>query len=64
MHFLLSKLLELVRMEQEPLRVFPTAHFSVALAQSNCSQKAQQRPVRAARKDNFIWQSADLSELA
>ena len=28
MHFLLSKLLESVRMEQEPLRVFPTAHFS------------------------------------
>jgi hypothetical protein len=27
MHVLLGKLLELVRMEQDPLRVFPKAHF-------------------------------------
>jgi hypothetical protein len=27
MHVLLGKLLELVRMEQDPLRVFPRAHF-------------------------------------
>ncbi len=39
MHFLLSKLLELVRMEQEPLRVFPTAHFSSALARCDALKK-------------------------
>jgi hypothetical protein len=27
MHALLGKLLELVRMKQDPLRVFPKAHF-------------------------------------
>ncbi|PYI76723.1 MAG: hypothetical protein DMF01_03275 [Verrucomicrobia bacterium] len=40
MHFLLSKLLELVRMEQEPLRVFPTAHFPWRWRNPMLSKKA------------------------
>jgi hypothetical protein len=39
MHVLLSKLLETVRMEQEPCHVFPTAHFSAVLGQSKALRK-------------------------
>jgi hypothetical protein len=42
MHVLLGKLLELVRMEQDPLRVFPTAHFHVVPDASRRMRSDQQ----------------------
>jgi hypothetical protein len=63
MHFLLSKLLELMRMEQEPLRVFPTAHFPLRCRNPMLLEKAAAAGLSGAKRQLRLAK-VELSQLA